>query len=77
MTVLTPLGAWLRRKGWGYADLARACEFDPETGRRYANGKRVPKKPHGQKIYVVTGGEVTPDDFYDLPALPKPKGAAV
>lgn len=67
---------WLEQKKWGYADLARECEFDPETGRRYALKKRVPKKPHGQKIFVVTGGQVAPNDFYDLPEL-LPAGAPV
>lgn len=72
------LKSWMqgqKPKPWSYGDLAEACEFDRETGRRYAEGKRVPKKPHGQKIYVVTRGAVTPNDFYELPALPAGEGA--
>ena len=35
---------------------------------RYAEGKRFPEKHILQKIFSVTGGAVTANDFADLPA---------
>lgn len=43
---------------------------------RYATGARIPHPEIMARIYVVTGGAVTPNDFYDLPEPSNPKDAA-
>ena len=32
----------------------------------YAKGEKVPSRETMQKIYKLTNGQVTPNDFYDL-----------
>ncbi len=52
---------------WG-----RACNVpDRSTARRYVNGMRVPPPEVIVRTYLWSGGQVTPNDFYDLPALPE------
>lgn len=36
---------------------------------RYIRGERIPAPDVMRRIYVVTGGSVQPNDFYDLPPL--------
>lgn len=37
------------------------------TVARYETGLRMPEQPMMEKIFSITNGEVTPNDFYDLP----------
>lgn len=37
---------------------------------RYLSGARIPSKKIMKKIFDVTGGQVTPNDFYELPEKP-------
>lgn len=32
--------------------------------------RRIPRPVHMRKLWVVSGGRVAPNDFYDLPPLP-------
>lgn len=70
------LSDWLKNGKISYDLLGESCGFARETGRRYALGRRIPRKGHGQRIYLFTGGAVTPNDFYDLPQLPERAAAA-
>lgn len=50
--------------------VTRQCWFDWEKG------KRTPGYCYMIRLYVLTDGTVTPNDFYDLPELPAKKRAA-
>lgn len=39
------------------------------TAWRIVRGKVTPSDPLKLKIYQITKGQITPNDFYDLPAL--------
>lgn len=44
---------------------------------RYASGARIPEPKTMRRIVEATGGAVTPNDFYDLPAPPQPRRKVV
>lgn len=76
---------WLERQGLSYTQFGSAISRSAEAVRRYANGERVPDRQTMQKIVQQTGGQVMPNDFYEVghgynrirSALPKsPDGAA-
>lgn len=68
--VLVKLKAWCQEHHINYSELGRRIGAkSPETVRRYAEG-RVPASKAIGRIYLATGGAVTPNDFYDLPSLP-------
>lgn len=46
------------------------------TIARYANGTRVPPPEAMAAIVRETAGQVTPNDFYDIPAMPLASEAA-
>lgn len=48
---------------------AHRCGFSIQSAQRYVAGTRMPRRDEMVRIYVVTGGDVTPNDFYDLPCL--------
>jgi hypothetical protein len=64
------LRRWCDQNGINFSEGARRIGTVPDTFRRYAQGMRLPRPPHMVAIYTLTGGEVTPNDFYDLPPLP-------
>lgn len=64
------LKAWCEAHRINFSELSRRIGAkSPETARRYAEG-RVPGATTMSRIYLATAGAVTPNDFYDLPALP-------
>jgi DNA-binding transcriptional regulator YdaS (Cro superfamily) len=38
--------------------------------RKWISGERVPRKEHMEKIFEVTEGKVTPNDFYGVGPVP-------
>lgn len=56
------------------------AQFGAEIGvsqsavERYVNRKRIPDEDVMRRIYQITKGQVTANDFYDLPAPPGRNG---
>lgn len=49
------------------ADFARSIAVNErESVRRYLNGSRTPNPKIMRRIYAVTKGQVTANDFFDL-----------
>ncbi len=63
------LGRYLRSKGIEPDDFAFELDVACETVRRYVAGTRVPVPTVMRRIVTLTGGAVTPNDFYDMPEL--------
>lgn len=57
----------LEQSGMTQRQLAEKIGVSERAVRRYCAGHRVPQKDILQKIYQVTGGVVTANDFVDLP----------
>ena len=62
------LDQWRREQNLNYQKTAERLAVAHEVARRYCKG-RVPAPAAVVRIYVVTGGAVEPNDFYDLPEL--------
>lgn len=45
--------------------------------RKWLSGERIPRKDQMEKIFEVTGGKVTPNDFYEIGGQPERKIAEV
>jgi hypothetical protein len=59
---------WVRSEGWSWSRAAVEIGVANSTvARRFAQGT-VPRKATMQRIYLRSGGRVTPNDFYELPA---------
>lgn len=63
------LDRWRRGQGLSIQALADKLESTHQVASRYCNGTRIPVPPMMGRIYVLTHGQVTPNDFYDLPKL--------
>ena len=70
------LGKWLEAKGLKPADFAPRIERTAEAVRRYAAGERIPDRETMPLIVRETAGEVTPNDFFDLPETARAEPAA-
>lgn len=57
---------WLAKEGLSPTDFARRLKRPQATIARYVNGDRIPEPPIMAEIVDATGGEVMPNDFYDL-----------
>jgi transcriptional regulator with XRE-family HTH domain len=66
---VSKLGDWRRAKGLTQEDLGAKLGCEKPTVARYEAGTRIPERDTMRRIYVVTDGAVTPNDFYDLPDL--------
>jgi len=53
------------------AAFARAIGVERQAVGRYKNDERFPEKPILVKIFEVTSGSVTANDFADLPSHPE------
>lgn len=71
----TKLGSWCADRRINYTAGARSIGTVPDTFRRYVLGQRLPRPEHMRSIYLLTAGQVTPNDFYDLPPLPDSSGS--
>lgn len=61
---------WLSLNGHTPASFAKLRGWSRVRVGRYASGARVPDKTAMREIYLTTNGQVTPNDFYDLPEIP-------
>jgi transcriptional regulator with XRE-family HTH domain len=53
------------------AQFARNIGVSAETVRRYIIGERIPDKERMSRIALATDGQVTANDFFDLPVQGK------
>lgn len=65
------LAGWRKKKGWTQAELADAlgCSQPYVSQIERAVDPIIPGKDLLAKLYELSGGEVEPNDFYDLPNL--------
>lgn len=46
---------------------AETCEgFSASAVRKWTSGERIPRKDQMEKIFEITDGKVTPNDFYSI-----------
>lgn len=70
------LTAYLEREGLTFTEFARRAGTKyPRTIERVAKGQKVPGEKLMRAILKASGGEVTPNDFYDIPPIIRPSGA--
>lgn len=61
---------WITAENLSYGAAARRLGLPNSTVCwRYANNRLIPRAPTMIRIYVVTKGRVTPNDFYEFPKL--------
>ena len=63
------LSAWLKQKGYKQEEFLNYCHengatFGSSALAKWASGKRIPNKDDMRFINDITGGEVSPNDFY-------------
>ncbi len=63
------LRRWMTREKVTYMAMSDRIGRSHSVVQRYCTGERIPGRDAMVKIYVVTNGEVQPNDFYDLPTL--------
>jgi transcriptional regulator with XRE-family HTH domain len=61
---------WIAAQELSFAELGRSIGVTTSEARRFALGERTPRQPTMHRIYLATAGQVTPNDFYNLPPLP-------
>lgn len=66
---LHPLDRWRLARNWSLEALAATLEVSTATVSRYINRRRTPEPEVMDKIFRLTGGQVAPNDFYELPDL--------
>jgi transcriptional regulator with XRE-family HTH domain len=63
------LKEWIKKSGTTAAEVAKKVGVESWTINRYTAGKRLPEPVLLVKLYKLTRGAVTPNDFYRLPKL--------
>ncbi|MGY4224398.1 transcriptional regulator with XRE-family HTH domain [Bradyrhizobium sp. USDA 4503] len=63
------LSDWIAREGLSHQEVGDRIGKSQAAVSRYAAGKRMPDEETLIKIFEVTAGEVTPNDFVDLPVI--------
>ena len=63
---MTTLQTYLDKNNKTVADMARELDVLHCVALRWVNGARVPSKENMQKIYEWSGGQVEPNDFYNI-----------
>lgn len=58
------LDSYLSREGISNAAFAEQIGVDPSSVWRFRQGARIPRRETMQKIVDLTGGDVTPNDFF-------------
>lgn len=58
------LKEWIDSSGKSIEDVANALGCSKMDIYRYCAGEVIPRPDRMQKIVELTGGEVTPNDFY-------------
>jgi transcriptional regulator with XRE-family HTH domain len=67
------LKPYLQLKKIKSAEFARIIGRNAQNVARYVSGQRIPDKDTMPLIYHATNGEVTANDFYDLPTHNQPR----
>lgn len=69
------LAAWRRNKGWTQEQLASELGVSqPYISQiERSSDPYVPSRELMVRIYALTGGDVEPNDFYELPSLAEPQ----
>lgn len=60
------LQTYLEKNNKRVADLARYLDVRHCVARRWVLGEAIPNKETVQKIYEWSGGQVEPNDFYNI-----------
>lgn len=63
------LSEYLKLYNISRTSFARLINVSRVSASRYASETRLPPREAIISIYKVTGGQVTPNDFYNLPDL--------
>lgn len=63
------LADWRNAAGLTQEELADKIGLTPLSIARYENGTRVPIPTVMRQLYELSGGSVTPNDFYALPDI--------
>lgn len=67
------LSQYLEENGLSYKQLSEQLGVTETSIYRYAKGLRKPRAEHIKRIFDVTEGKVTADDFYETaPSEPAP-----
>ncbi len=61
------LDSWLAKESLTVTDFSRRLGKPQATIARYASRDRIPEPSIMVQIAIETGGEVMPNDFYDIP----------
>ena len=64
------LADWMEKTSTTTADVARCCEVTWDAAKQWVDGRTVPRYHAMRDIYKMTGGLVTPLDFYDITTDP-------
>ncbi len=62
------LADWRIGSGRTQDMLASELRVDAATIHRWERGTRTPGRDHLQAIFLLSEGQVEPNDFYDMPA---------
>lgn len=60
------LKEYLTKNKVGVSEMADALDLSQSACSMWANNQRTPSKENMQKIFAYTGGEVTPNDFFNI-----------
>lgn len=60
------LQEYLKNNNKRVADMAKDFDVEHCVVRRWVFGECVPSPENMQKIFAYTGGEVAPNDFYNI-----------
>lgn len=60
------LAAWLEKTDTKDNEFARRIDVSRVTLFRFKTGRRIPDQKKMEKIHTETGGEVAPNDFYNI-----------
>ena len=65
------LGLWIKSNGMTHTDFTVAAEkigmsISIHAVNKWCSGARIPRQKEMACIYILTGGNVSADDFYNL-----------
>lgn len=70
------LREWRRARKLTQGAAGEMAGVTRKTWHEWETGKTRPSETQMQRVYVITEGEVEPNDFYNLPVLPTSRKAA-